>query len=179
MSEFMDVVDENDRVIGKETRSEIHRSGKWHRGVHVFVFNLGGQLLLPTRSLTKDKFPGTYDCSVSEHVQAGETFEEAALRGLKEELKIIKPELKRLLKFRMNYGPNDNTIAILYECQCEEKIEIDANEIREVEFLPLNKVRQMLTTNESKFTPWARELLKWYLHIPSKIKIIEYDKSFL
>ena len=173
MSEFMDVVDENDNVIGKATREEIHGLGKWHRGIHVFVFDRAGRLLLPTRSSTKDKFPSTYDCSVSEHVKAGETFEEAALRGLKEELKLIKPILKQLLKFKMNYGPNDNTIAILYECRYRGKLEIDKNEIREAKFLPLERVREILITNESKFAPWTRELLKWYFHMPSKIKAIE------
>ena len=173
MSEFMDVVDENDNVIGKTTRKKIHGSGKWHRGIHVFVFDRAGRLLLPTRSSTKDKFPGTYDCSVSEHVKAGETFKEAAFRGLKEELKLIKPILKQLLKFRMNYGPNDNTIAILYECRYRGKLEIDKNEIREAKFLPLERVREILITNESKFAPWTRELLKWYFHMPSKIKAIE------
>ena len=173
MSEFMDVVDENDNVIGKATREEIHGLGKWHRGIHVFVFDRAGRLLLPTRSSTKDKFPSTYDCSVSEHVKAGETFKEAALRGLKEELKLIKPILKQLLKFKMNYGPNDNTIAILYECRYRGKLEIDKNEIREAKFLPLERVREILITNESKFALWTRELLKWYFHMPSKIKAIE------
>ena len=61
----------------------------------------------------------------------------------------------------------------MYECQCRGKIEIDKNEIREAKFLPLERVREMLITNESKFAPWTRELLKWYFHMPSKIKAIE------
>ena len=81
MSEILDVVDENDHVIGKATREEIHSSELWHRGVHVFVFDSQGKLLLPIRSSTKDKFPNTYDCSVSEHLKTGETYEEAMVKG--------------------------------------------------------------------------------------------------
>lgn len=166
----MDIVDENDRVIGKATRDEIHSLGMWHRGVHILVFNSKNELLLPLRSAKKDKFPETYDCSISEHVKSGETFDKAALRGLKEELKITNPVLKRLLKFKMNYGPNDNTIAVLYECKCKDKIEINREEIKDAKFMPLSKIKEMLTKNELKFAPWMREILKWYFHFPSKIK---------
>jgi methionyl-tRNA synthetase len=34
------------------------------------------------RSVSKDKFPSHYDCSVSEHLEEGETYEKAAIRGL-------------------------------------------------------------------------------------------------
>lgn len=62
----MDIVDKNGNVIGKAIREEIHGLGKWHRGIHVFVFDRTGQQLLPTRSSAKDKFPATYDFSVSD-----------------------------------------------------------------------------------------------------------------
>lgn len=168
----MDVVDENDNVIGKAGRYEIHRLGMWHRGVHVLVFNSDGELLLPLRSSTKDKFPETYDCSVSEHVKSGETFQGAAIRGLREELKITKLRLRRLLKFRMNYGPNDNSVATLYECACEGEVEIEMDEVKEAKFFPLDKIKEMLTKYESKFAPWNREILKWYFHLPSKVEEI-------
>jgi isopentenyl-diphosphate delta-isomerase type 1 len=173
MPEFMDVVDENDRVIGKATREEIHNSGMWHRGVHVLVFNSKNELFLPLRSARKDKFPETYDCSVSEHVKSGETFDEAALRGMEEELKIINPVIKRLLKFRMNYGPNDNTIAVLYKCKCKDKVEINRVEVKNAKFMSLGKIKELLNKNESKFAPWTREILKWYFRLPSKIEEIK------
>ncbi len=36
MSELIDVVDENDHIIGKATREKIHNSEMWHRGIHIF-----------------------------------------------------------------------------------------------------------------------------------------------
>jgi len=44
--EYLDVVDENNRVIGRETREKIHGSGLWHRGVHVIVFDSKNRLIL-------------------------------------------------------------------------------------------------------------------------------------
>ena len=174
MSELMDVVDENDNVIGKATREKIHNSQMWHRGIHILVFDSDGKLLLPFRSSRKDKFPNTYDCSVSEHVKAGEKFEEAAIRGIKEELNIKCPKLKRLLKFRMKYGPNDNMISVIYEYRHIGKInKVNKDEIEKIEFLSLNEVMEMLTSDESKFAPWTREILKWYFHMPSKLEKLE------
>ena len=173
MAELMDIVDKSDNVIGKATRDKIHNLGMWHRGVHILVFNSNGELLLPLRSSAKDKFPNTYDCSVSEHVKSGETFEKAAIRGLREELGIRNPRLKKLLKFRMNYGPNDNTIATLYECKCETEIKIERKEVKEAKFLPLDKIKEMLIKNERKFALWTREILKWYFGLPSKVEEIK------
>ncbi len=103
----------------------------------------------------------------------GETFEKAAIRGLKEELGIRNPRLKKLLKFRMNYGPNDNTTATLYECECKTEIKIERKEVKEAKFLPLNKIKGMLIKNERKFAPWTREILKWYFGLPSKVEEIK------
>ena len=83
MFEYLDVVDENNQFICRETREKIHSSGLWHRGVHVLVFNSKGRLILQMRSAEKDKFPKHYDCSVSEHLEEGEPYEAAAIRGLK------------------------------------------------------------------------------------------------
>jgi len=172
MSELIDVVDPSDNVIGKAAREEVHNSDAWHRGVHLFIFNSSGKLFLPLRSQTKDKFPSTYDCSVSEHVNAGETFEDAARRGANEELGIPDAKLVKKLKFRMNYGPNDSMISVLYECRHDDDILIDEDETQDVRLLSLNEIGDMLAENETEFAPWSRELMKWYLGLASMIEEI-------
>lgn len=84
--ELFDVVDEQDHVIGQETRSLVHRRGLWHRGVHVFLFTRAHKLLVQQRSKDRLQAPLAWDCSVSEHVKAGEDYYSAAMRGLKEEM---------------------------------------------------------------------------------------------
>ena len=92
--ECMDVVDERNNVLYQETRENIHRTGLLHMGVHVLIFNSDRRMLLPVRSPDKDTFPGCYDTSLSEHCNAGETYDETVRRGLMEELKITNPALK-------------------------------------------------------------------------------------
>jgi len=168
MYELIDIVDEKDNVIGVSTRREIHNSNKWHRGIHIFIFNSKGELLLQVRSKTK-KYPNTYDCSVSEHVKSGEKFEDAAQRGLKEELNITKLNLKKLLKFRMKYGEKDYMISVLFKGYYDGKVEVDKGEIDYAKFFSLDEIKEMLNKEEGKFSPWTKELLKWYFHLPSKI----------
>lgn len=172
MERCLDVVDKDDRVIGRETREEIHSSGLWHRGVHVLVFNSKGRLLLQIRSATKDKSPNLYDCSVSEHLERGERYRDAATRGLREELGIADTKLKEILKFRMNYGPNDNMISKLYECQYHGPVRIDKHETRRLESHSLHEIKEILRKYEDKFAPWAKEILKWYLKLPSRVKAL-------
>ncbi len=90
-TEPFDVVDPNDRVIGRESRAAVHRDGLRHRAVHVLVFDRDGNVLLQKRSLAKDTFPGCWDSSCSGHVDAGESYDTAARRELAEELGIRNP----------------------------------------------------------------------------------------
>ena len=48
--EIFDVVDEHDRVIGREYRRDIHRRGLRHRAIHIFWLRGDGQLCLQRRS---------------------------------------------------------------------------------------------------------------------------------
>jgi len=87
-TELFDVVDQYNQVIGQETRYNVHKNRLLHRAVHIIVFNNYGEVYLQKRSMTKDLFPGRWTTSCSGHVDAGETYEIAAVRELKEELGI-------------------------------------------------------------------------------------------
>jgi 16S rRNA (adenine1518-N6/adenine1519-N6)-dimethyltransferase len=67
----------------------VHAKGLRHRAVHVFVFNRHGELWLQQRSHLKDKHPLQWDSSAAGHLDAGETYEHAVERELKEELGIV------------------------------------------------------------------------------------------
>ena len=119
------------------------------------------------RSSTKDKFPSTYDCSVSEHVISGESYDQAAIRGLSEELNIQNIKLKKLIKFRGSFGKNDNMISVLFVGRHDGIITMDKNEVANGSFFELSKLKKMLNDNELEFAPWASKLLKRYLNMPS------------
>ena len=63
--EILDIVDENDCVIGQKKRSEIYRQRLCNfRVVNAFVVNSLGQLWIPRRSAHKSIFPFCIDVSM-------------------------------------------------------------------------------------------------------------------
>lgn len=81
--EYIDKVDAKDVVIGKTTKIESHRYGWYHRVVAVFVMR-GDTLLINQRHDN-----GLFDHSVGGHVQAGESYDDAARREAREEIGFI------------------------------------------------------------------------------------------
>ena len=84
--DIFDIVDVFDNVIGQKPRSEVHAKGLKHRAVHVLVFNDENEIFMQKRSASKDTWPGAWDASRTGHVDTGETYFEAALRELDEDL---------------------------------------------------------------------------------------------
>lgn len=90
--EVLDLVNDHDMVIGTVTREEVARQGMdlpgFVRAANVFVINSKGEIWVPRRSPHKKTAPNGLDYSAGEHVQAGETYLAAMLRGLREELNL-------------------------------------------------------------------------------------------
>ncbi len=85
--EMVDIVDEDDNVIGQASREEKIEKGLLSRNVAIFLHD-GTHLLIAKRAASKSSFPNRLDAAVCGMAMAGETHEEAALRELKEELGI-------------------------------------------------------------------------------------------
>jgi len=87
--EYLDLVDENDNVIGKKRRSDVYKENLNNiRVINAFLINEKGQIWIPRRSRDKRIFPSCLDMSVGGHVESGETYEEAFARETKEEINI-------------------------------------------------------------------------------------------
>jgi isopentenyldiphosphate isomerase len=86
LAEWFDVVDDNDRIVGRALRWKVHARGLRHRAVHVLVFNRRGELFLQKRSMNKDTAPGVWDSSASGHLGSGEDYDACAIRELEEEI---------------------------------------------------------------------------------------------
>jgi len=172
--ELFDVVDENDQVIGQEMRSVVHQRGLWHRGAHVLLFTSDDRLIVQQRSRTKSQSPLTFDCSVSEHVQAGENYYNAALRGLLEELGLEGIELQPLIKFKMNYGPDDNEISTIFKGIADPgHIHFDPEEIESANSYTIETLRDLLEQKPDNFSYWFAQILLWFIQKPSALQIIK------
>jgi len=174
--EYLDVVNENNEVIGQESRQVVHKSGLWHRGVHIFLFTPDRRLLIQRRGNAQDTFPGALDCSVSEHLKVGESYLDGAIRGLREELGVGQVHLSRLLQLRMNYGPHDNMINELYEGVCDvddnEPLTINRHEIQQIVYHTIPEIEEMMALGQVPFTSWFVQLHRWHTGKPVDMQVI-------
>ena len=86
--EIIDIVNESDEIIGKGLKSTCHKGGIPHRISAVLLFDSEGNIWLQKRSNKIKVGSGLIDCSASGHLLAGESYEEAAKKEMKEELGI-------------------------------------------------------------------------------------------
>ncbi|GAA2079387.1 hypothetical protein GCM10009801_36910 [Streptomyces albiaxialis] len=91
MSEWVERVDEHDRVIGVMDRAEAVRGRFLHRIAAVVCRDPEGRVLMHRRGADTERYPGCYDTVIGGGVDVGETYEAAAVRELEEEMGVRLP----------------------------------------------------------------------------------------
>jgi len=162
--EYLDIVDENDKIIGRDWRNKIYAKGLNHniRAINIFIFNSEGKLLVPKRSMNRRIYPGCFDFSCAEHVMFGEDYHQAAKRGLEEELGIKDLELIELGKLT----PKDGVSCFMkvYKSKYNEDItNYDKDGIDELFWHSLEEIRKMIAEDKTKFKGDFLEVLGWYI----------------
>ncbi|NEA81973.1 NUDIX domain-containing protein [Actinospica acidiphila] len=147
--EVLDIVDENDRVIGQAPRGEAYARGLRHRCVFVLARDAEDRIFVHRRTPTKLVFPSLYDMFVGGVVGAGETYDDAALREAEEELGVAGlPRPSHLFTFLYDGGGNGTWWSAVYEVRCELEVRPQAEEVTWHAFLPEDEVRRRLGTWE-------------------------------
>lgn len=159
-TEYFDIVDEEDRVIGRARRSECHGNPALvHRVAHVLVFNRQGDLLLQKRSRHKDIQPGRWDTSVGGHLDPGESYLEAARREMGEELGISGIPLTYLYPSRVRNEIESENVAT-YLARYDGEVVFAPEEIDEIRFWRPAEIEASLGTG--LFTPnFEEEWANW------------------
>jgi isopentenyl-diphosphate delta-isomerase len=108
--EMVDILDEKGTPTGEvKLKREAHAKGLWHRAVHIWIYNSKGEVLLQKRAKNKIFLPGLWDVSAAGHVSAGQSYDEAAVREIQEELgvKVKASQLKKvdLHRVAIDYPP--------------------------------------------------------------------------
>lgn len=90
--ELLDLVNENDEVIGTINRKDydhmVAENLGYMRAVDLFILNSKGQIYVPVRTAHKTIAPNGYDFSVGGHVEAGESYLATVIRETEEELNL-------------------------------------------------------------------------------------------
>jgi isopentenyldiphosphate isomerase len=126
--EIVDLVDEEDHVLGKAPRREVRARNLLHREVAAIVRNPVGEIYVHRRADTKDVFPGMYDMFVAGVVTSGESYDDAIRRELEEELGVGGVEPALLFKSRY-HDADINWWTCCYEVIWDRPIRLQEEEI--------------------------------------------------
>ncbi|AZQ33674.1 NUDIX domain-containing protein [Streptomyces cyaneochromogenes] len=144
--EILDIVDEQDRVIGQSPRGEAYAQGLRHRCVFIEARDAQGRLFVHRRTPTKLVFPSRYDMFVGGVVGAGESYDDAALREAEEELGVSGlPSPSYLFKFLYDDGAGQTWWSAVYEVRCELPVSPQVEEVAWHGFLSDAEVERRLT----------------------------------
>lgn len=166
-TEYVILVNENNREIGIADKLTAHQNNLLHRAFSVFIFR-NKELLLQQRAVGKYHSPGLWTNTCCSHPRPDEDITFAALRRLREEFGII-TTLKDLGWFYYNAhfanGLSEHEIDHVLIGHIAEDVNIIANpeEIQAYRWITLADLRQELASQPELFTPWlakALELLK-------------------
>jgi 16S rRNA (adenine1518-N6/adenine1519-N6)-dimethyltransferase len=161
-SERFPIVDENDHLLGDAPRGKVHGDNLRHRAVHLFIFNRQGELFLQKRSRWKDRHPLLWDSSAAGHVEAGEKYDETAVRELKEELGVT-AELARVVKLPASERTGEEFIW-LYRGEHEGPFQLAKAEIEHGEFFSVDIVTRWVKARPDDFAPGFLECWQAFNH---------------
>ena len=158
--EWVDVVDESDRVIGRASRADVRAQNLLHRNVAVLCEDTSGRVYLHQRSPTKDLFPSLYDVFVSGVVNEGESYDAAALRELGEELGIegVTPEF--LIRHRYE-GAETRSYTAVYKIRWDGAVRHRDGEIVWGRFCAIDEI--LANGNRWPLVPDGAEIFARYL----------------
>ncbi|MFA6543601.1 MAG: NUDIX domain-containing protein [Limisphaerales bacterium] len=164
--EIFDVVDNRDRVIGRQSRREVHRLGLKHRAVHVLVFNTRGEVYLQKRSFKKDTFPGAWDSSASGHVDSGETYDACAVREVREEIGLfLHRSPKRLFKIEACEQTGCEFVWV-YRSESDGPFRLNPDELECGAFFKADHINRWMAERPRDFADSFRLVWKYFLHPP-------------
>jgi isopentenyldiphosphate isomerase len=156
MNEIYSVVDEDDKVIGKSTRKEVHKKKLIHRSVMFLIFDKKGRILVTQRTKNKEFYKEYWSIGLGGHVNAGETYEEAVVREAKEEANIDeKPFFIDSFKLRL---PTESENVRVYSFVTDKKPKLDPFEVKLGVFLTRKEMEEKI--KKDKFLPETKDLLR-------------------
>jgi isopentenyl-diphosphate Delta-isomerase len=162
--EYFDLFDSENKPLSKiKERRLVHKDGDWHRTSQVWVMNQKREILCNLRSKEKDLFAGYWDLSVGGHVEASKTYEETALRELKEEIGIdatldeirfLSDEKVEGIYKEKNLTDREHARLFLYISDVKiESLKVQREEIEEIKYFSIDYLIKAIESKELKVIP--------------------------
>jgi isopentenyl-diphosphate delta-isomerase len=159
-SEHLILVDSADSEVGYEAATACHSGNlQLHRAFSVFVFNDAGEMLITQRSSQKLTWPLFWSNACCSHPRKGEDIFAAASARLNMELGITASvDLLFKFEYRAQYDTNwgEHELDWVFLAHSNAPGDVNADEVANWEFLPIDELKRQVVSNPGKFTPWFR-----------------------
>ncbi len=166
--EYFDVVDDQDRVIDRRSRLEVHKNNLLHRSVHALVMNDQREVFLQLRAPHRDNNPNLWDSSVAGHLQAGEGYDQAMVRETEEEIGIRLDEIPQKLFKLMASETTDYEFCWIYKIHLNGPFTIDTHEAVAGQWFKPQELDRWIRTSPQQLTSAFRLIWKTYRELEQK-----------
>jgi isopentenyl-diphosphate delta-isomerase len=157
------LVDDEDRPIGLCDKLEAHRRGLLHRAVSVFAFAPDGRLLVQRRAPGKYHSSGLWSNSACTHPREGEGLDQAARRGVREELGIEVASLRYAfpLVYRADVGAAliEHEYDHVFTGEIADAVQPVAAEVDAIDLVSIDELVAAAESAPERYTPWFRLLV--------------------
>ncbi len=161
--EQLEIINEDDQVIGFESRKIIHQQGLLHREVHIWFMTPNREIVFQHRAKDKDTYPDKLDATIGGHVERGMSYDETALKEGQEETGIIlnAEKLKLIAKIHLKTfdeitGLTNNTIRAQYAYLFDGDIQtlrVEAGKAIGFEAWKIDSLPNLSKADQERFIP--------------------------
>jgi isopentenyl-diphosphate delta-isomerase len=159
------LVDEDDRELGTLPKRLVHsKNTPLHRGLSVFIFDNTGRVIVQQRAFSKKTWPGVWSNSCCGHPLPGETYEQAAIRKVREELGIEVKGLEKVADYRYRFerdGVVEHEICPIFVAFVDGDVEPDPLEVHDWKWIAWEVWMHLLDEDklgsEGEWSEWCKE----------------------
>ncbi|MBT3933760.1 MAG: isopentenyl-diphosphate Delta-isomerase, partial [Bacteroidetes bacterium] len=143
-----------------------------HRAFSVFIFNNKGETLLQQRATTKYHSPLLWTNACCSHPREGETYEEAALRRMPEEIGLtteIEEAFWFIYRADVGQGLTEHELDHVFIGYSNDEPELNPEEACNYKWMKAEDVKNDIASNPDLYTEWFKIIFnKYYEHIELK-----------
>lgn len=154
------VVNEQDEIIGTKERGEVDYQTDIYRVSALWLTNSKGQTLLARRALSKDKDPGKWGPAVAGTIDEGETYDQNIYKEAMKEIGLEGLEFSKSKKMRITHPRQ-------YFCQWytvsldreTDSFTMQAEEVDALEWVNIEVLKSELVSNPDKYVPAMQQII--------------------
>jgi isopentenyl-diphosphate delta-isomerase len=158
---LIDAVDASDSPVETIKRGDVFVRQANFRVSHVFLFNRYNKLLIQQIAFLRDRHPGQWGSSIAGYLFAGESYEAAAQRRLREELGVLQDGL-RLYGKTVMMDKGCKKFISLFLGSAEGPFRYDRSHVQGVEFMSIPEIVLAHRNGERIFTGTFLHVLEFY-----------------